>query len=39
VLKAPDPAIRQSRVILSELAGRTLALGLGLLGVTVVERM
>jgi arginyl-tRNA synthetase len=39
VLKAPDPSIRQSRIILSELAGRTLALGLGLLGVTVVDRM
>jgi arginyl-tRNA synthetase len=39
VLKAPEPSIRQSRIVLSELAGRTLALGLGLLGVTVVDRM
>ena len=39
VLKAPDPATRQSRLVLSALAARTLKLGLELLGVTVVERM
>ncbi|HTV20215.1 MAG TPA: arginine--tRNA ligase [Polyangiaceae bacterium] len=39
VLKAPDAATRQSRLVLSALAGRTLKLGLELLGVTVVERM
>jgi len=39
VLKAPDAATRTSRLALSELAGRTLKLGLELLGVTVVERM
>jgi arginyl-tRNA synthetase len=39
VLKAPEPSIRQSRLALSEFAGRSLKLGLGLLGVTVVNRM
>ena len=39
VLKAPDADTRRSRLILSALAGRTLKLGLELLGVTVVERM
>jgi arginyl-tRNA synthetase len=39
VLKAPDPGTRQSRLALSDLAGRTLKLGLELLGVTVVDRM
>jgi arginyl-tRNA synthetase len=39
VLKAPDAETRTSRLALSELAGRTLRLGLELLGVTVVERM
>jgi arginyl-tRNA synthetase len=39
VLKAPDAATRLSRLALSELAARTLKLGLELLGVTVVERM
>ncbi len=39
VLKAPDDATRQSRLLLSDLAGRTLKLGLELLGVTVVDRM
>lgn len=39
VLKAPEPATRQSRLLLSALAARTLKLGLTLLGVTVVERM
>jgi len=39
VLKAPDPAVRKSRLALSELAGRSLKQGLELLGVTVVDRM
>ncbi len=39
VLKAPDTATRQSRLALSDLAARTLQLGLELLGVTVVDRM
>jgi arginyl-tRNA synthetase len=39
VLKAPDADTRQSRLVLSDLAARTLKLGLELLGVTVVERM
>lgn len=39
VLKAPDAATRTSRLVLSDLAGRTLKLGLELLGVTVVDRM
>jgi arginyl-tRNA synthetase len=39
VLKAPDTATRQSRLALSALAGRTLALGLELLGVSVVDKM
>jgi arginyl-tRNA synthetase len=39
VLKAPDAATRQSRLVLSDLVGKTLKLGLELLGVTVVERM
>ena len=39
VLKAPDTATRQSRLALSDLAARTLRLGLELLGVTVVDRM
>jgi arginyl-tRNA synthetase len=39
VLKAPDAATRRSRLVLSDLAARTLRLGLELLGVTVVERM
>lgn len=39
VLKAPDESTRRSRLSLTELSGRTLQLGLRLLGVTVVERM
>jgi arginyl-tRNA synthetase len=39
VLKAPDTTTRQSRLALSDLAARTLKLGLELLGVTVVDRM
>jgi arginyl-tRNA synthetase len=39
VLKAPEPSVRKSRLALSELAGRSLKLGLELLGVTVVNRM
>ena len=36
---APDEATRQSRLLLCDLVARTLALGLGLLGIDVVERM
>jgi arginyl-tRNA synthetase len=39
VLKAPEPHVRASRLALSELAGRSLRLGLSLLGVSVVDRM
>jgi arginyl-tRNA synthetase len=39
VLKAPEPRLRDSRLALSALAGRSLRLGLELLGVTVVDRM
>ncbi|MEY4549620.1 MAG: hypothetical protein RL685_5815 [Pseudomonadota bacterium] len=39
VLKAPEPRLRDSRLALSVLAGRSLRLGLELLGVTVVDRM
>ncbi|HVZ35529.1 MAG TPA: arginine--tRNA ligase, partial [Polyangiaceae bacterium] len=39
VLKAPDTGTRQSRLALSDLAGRALRLGLELLGVSVVEKM
>lgn len=39
VLKAPSDAARQSRLALCELTARTIACGLGLLGIEVVERM
>jgi len=39
VLAAPDEATRQSRLRLSELTARAFKLGLGLLGIDVVERM
>lgn len=39
VLTAPDEATRQSRLRLSDLTARTLKLGLGLLGIGVVEQM
>ncbi len=39
VLKAPDEATRGSRLALVELTSRTLAQGLGLLGIRTVERM
>jgi arginyl-tRNA synthetase len=39
VLKAPDAAVQASRLALSDLAGRSLRLGLELLGVSVVDRM
>jgi arginyl-tRNA synthetase len=39
VKDAPDEATRASRLVLSEATARTLALGLGLLGIGVVERM
>lgn len=39
VLKAPTPAIRESRLRLCDLTARTLRAGLNLLGIRVVERM
>lgn len=39
VLSAPDPAVRDSRLVLCDLTARTLAQGLSLLGIDVVERM
>lgn len=39
VLKAPDAATRESRLLLSALAARVMRLGLELLGVSVVEKM
>jgi arginyl-tRNA synthetase len=39
VLKADEPAVRDSRLALSALALRVLVTGLGLLGVPVPERM
>ena len=39
VLKAPDQQLRNSRLALSDVAGRSLRLGLELLGVSVVDRM
>jgi arginyl-tRNA synthetase len=39
VLKAGDPAVRDSRLALCAVALRVLVTGLGLLGVPVPERM
>ncbi|MBW3555953.1 MAG: arginine--tRNA ligase [Actinobacteria bacterium] len=39
VLRAPDAAVRGSRLALCELTARTLALGLGLLGIDAPDRM
>jgi arginyl-tRNA synthetase len=39
VLKASDAETRLSRLALTDLSGRTVKLGLTLLGVSVVERM
>ena len=39
VLRAPDDETRRSRLLLADLTARTLALGLGLLGITAPERM
>jgi arginyl-tRNA synthetase len=39
VLRAPSPALRQSRLALCELTARTLQTGLGLLGISTVEQM
>ena len=39
VLRAPDEATRASRLALCELTARTLALGLGLLGIDAPDRM
>jgi len=38
VLKAEEP-LRSSRLVLCDLTARTLQLGLGLLGIQVLERM
>ncbi len=39
VMRAPEPAVRESRLALSGLVGRTLERGLDLLGIRVVSRM
>ncbi|MBX3426389.1 MAG: arginine--tRNA ligase [Pirellulales bacterium] len=39
VLKAPSPAVRDSRLLLCDLTARTIERGLNLLGIEVVERM
>ncbi len=39
VLRAPSAQLRDSRLALCDLTGRTIALGLALLGIGVVERM
>ncbi len=39
VLRAPSEPVRRSRLALCDLTARTLAMGLGLLGITVVEQM
>jgi arginyl-tRNA synthetase len=39
VLKAPDAQTRASRLLLCDLTARTLATGLGLLGIDTPERM
>ena len=39
VLRAPTDELRSSRLVLCELTGRTLAVGLGLLGIEAPERM
>ena len=39
VLSAPDDRLRASRLRLSDLTARTLAIGLGLLGIATVEQM
>lgn len=39
ILKAPDPAVRASRLVLTDLTGRTLSAGLGMLGIGAPDRM
>jgi arginyl-tRNA synthetase len=39
VLKAETPELRASRLLLCDLTARTIALGLSLLGIQVVEKM
>jgi arginyl-tRNA synthetase len=39
ILKAEDPAVRGNRIALARLTGRTLALGLSLLGIEAPERL
>ncbi|UGT41557.1 arginine--tRNA ligase [Nocardia yamanashiensis] len=39
ILKAPDPDVRASRLALTDLTGRTLSAGLGMLGIGAPDRM
>jgi arginyl-tRNA synthetase len=39
VLKAPEPALRESRLLLCDLTARVIQQGLSLLGIKTVERM
>jgi arginyl-tRNA synthetase len=39
VLKAETDELRQSRLLLCDLTGRSIQLGLGLLGIGVVDKM
>ena len=39
VLRADDPEVRRSRLLLSDVTGRVLELGLGLLGISAPDRM
>jgi arginyl-tRNA synthetase len=39
VLRADDAALRDSRLVLCDLTGRTVQLGLNLLGIRVVDKM
>ncbi|HZU34763.1 MAG TPA: arginine--tRNA ligase [Gemmataceae bacterium] len=39
VLKAPTPALRESRLLLCDLTARTIQIGLSLLGIQTIERM
>ena len=39
VLKAETPELRHSRLLLTDLTGRVIQLGLSLLGIRTIERM
>lgn len=39
IINCPDPALRQARLALTQAVGRTIKLGLSLLGIEVLERM